>query len=174
MEDLKYPIGRFNPVADVTNELIQNCIYQLEKQPAIANEAVDGLSDEQINTPYRAGGWSIRQVIHHIADAHINGYVRIKLALTEDKPLVKTFNEEKWADLKDGKQAPIDLSLSLLAAVNSRLVILLKSLKSEDFKKEFNHPENGKVPIEQFIQHYSWHGNHHIAQIMSLRKKMNW
>lgn len=174
MEDLRYPIGRCNPVEDVTTELIQNCITQLEKQPVFAKTALKGLSDDQIDTPYREGGWTVRQVVHHLADAHMNIYVRIKLALTEDNPTVKTYNEEKWADLEDGKKAPVDLSLSLLDAVHTRLVILLNSLQPEDFKKEFIHPEMGNVAIEKYIQFFTWHGKHHIAHIMSLRERMKW
>ena len=174
MDSLRYPIGNFNPAKETSEELIKNCITKIENIPVSLKRAIEGLTVEQLDTPYRPEGWTVRQVVHHIADSHINAFVRFKLALTEEKPTVKTYAEERWAELPDSKDAPVEISLSLVEAIHDRWIILLNSLALPDFKREFLHPDLGNVPLEITVQLYAWHGSHHIAQITSLRERMKW
>lgn len=172
--NLQYPIGKFKAPESLTEEQIKQYITSIEKLPALLREAVAGLKNDQLNTPYRPEGWTIRQVIHHVADSHINSYTRFRLALTEDKPIIKPYMEEKWAELEDGKNADIEVSLTLLEAIHKRWVILLKSLSSQDLKRSFIHPASGEITLEKNIGLYAWHGEHHVAHISALRKRMNW
>lgn len=174
MDSLRYPIGNFNPAKETSEELIKNCITKIENTPASLKRAIEGLTVEQLDTPYRPEGWTVRQVVHHIADSHMNAFVRFKLALTEEKPTVKTYAEERWAELPDSKDAPVEISLSLVEAIHDRWIILLNSLALPDFKREFIHPDLGNVPLEITVQLYAWHGSHHIAHITSLRERMKW
>ena len=174
MDSLRYPIGNFNPAKETSEELIKNCITKIENTPASLKRAIEGLTVEQLDTPYRPEGWTVRQVVHHIADSHMNAFVRFKLALTEEKPTVKTYAEERWAELPDSKEAPVEISLSLVEAIHDRWIILLNSLALPDFKREFIHPDLGNVPLEITVQLYAWHGSHHIAHITSLRERMKW
>lgn len=173
MEDVRYPIGKFNPVADANEQLIMTLIEQIDQQSDLAREAVVGITETQIDTPYREGGWTVRQVIHHIADAHINAYIRFKLAITEDKPTVKLWDEVTWAECEDAKKAPVSLSLSIIEGIHKRWAILLKSLEINDFKKELIHPEMGNIALSTMLQLYAWHGNHHISQIKLFRDRIN-
>lgn len=170
MEYVKYPIGKFNLVEPVDERLISAFITQIECQADQARKAITGLNEMQIDTPLKAGGWTVRQIIHHLADAHINAYVRFKLALTEDKPAIKLWDEVAWAECEDGKNAPIDLSITILEAVHARWVVLLKSLDINDFLKEVIHPELGHINLSYIIQLYAWHGKHHIGQIKLWRE----
>jgi uncharacterized damage-inducible protein DinB len=136
--------------------------------------AVAGLSDEQLNTPYRPAGWTVRQVVHHVPESHMNSYVRFKLALTEEEPTIKPYFEDRWAQLDDANQAPVGLSLDLLDALHGRWVWFLRSLKDADFQRTFRHPELGTVSLDRNIALYAWHGRHHVAHITSLRERMGW
>jgi hypothetical protein len=136
--------------------------------------AVAGLNEEQLNTPYRDGGWTVRQVIHHVPESHMNAYIRFKLALTEDDPTIKPYNEAAWAETADVRDTPVEVSLALLDNLHNRWVVLLKSMSDADFSKQFRHPELGVVPLEKNLALYAWHGKHHVAHITSLRERKQW
>ncbi len=174
MDDVRYPIGKFQFHEPATLEQRRHWIADVAQTPARMRDAVRGLSTEQLDTPYRPGGWTVRQVVHHVPDSHLNAYVRFRLALTEDAPMVKTYEEARWAELPDARQAPIKLSLDLLDAVHGRLVLLLESLTPEQWKRTYRHPEMGDVTLERVLAMYSWHGRHHVAHITSLRERMGW
>lgn len=171
--DVKYPIGKFEVSGDITNEVIEGWLKELEVLPALLTAAVENLNDEQLDTPYRETGWTVRQVIHHVADSHMNAYIRFKQALTEDNPVIKPYDEAKWAELTD-YELPIDISLTLLKAVHIRLVKLLRSLDASNLEKTFIHPDSGDVSILENIGLYVWHGKHHLAHITNLCKRMSW
>jgi uncharacterized damage-inducible protein DinB len=173
-KDLRYPIGRFKIEGDITDEMLYSFIQDINEAPVNLRKAVEGLTEDQLNTPYRPGGWTIRQVVHHLPDSHLNSYIRFKLALTEDNPLVKPYEEAKWAELADTITTPIRVSLDLFENLHMRWVNLLKSLARLDLNKTFRHPESGIVSLERAIAVYAWHGKHHIAHITSLRKRMGW
>ncbi len=170
--DLRYPIGPFTFDGALTGEQRAQCIDRIEETPARLRAAVEGLSPEQIETPYRPGGWTVRQVVHHVPDSHLNSYVRFRLALTEERPAIKPYHEDRWAELEDAKRAPVDVSLALLDSLHRRWVLLLRSLKPEDFSRTFTHPELGEVSLEKNVALYSWHGRHHVAQITALIERM--
>ncbi len=172
MEDLSHPIERFKPESEVSNERRLELIQQISAAPAALREAVKGLSPEQLDTPYRPGGWTVRQVAHHIPDSHMNAYIRFRLALTEDQPTIKPYKQPLWAELPDAKSADVEMSVVLLDGLHRRWVSLLKSMKPEDFKRTYNHPESGVQSLESVLQLYAWHGRHHVAHITSLRKRM--
>ena len=174
LSKLQYPIGKFEFKENVTPESRKTFIKELELLPAKLRKAVNGLNDEQLNTPYRHDGWTVRQVVHHIPDSHLNAYIRSKLALTENEPAIKTYEEKEWAKLHDSYQTPVEVSLTLLDALHKRLVILLNSLKGNDFRRKLKHPEWGLISIDYIVAEYTWHGNHHVAQITSLRERMGW
>ena len=174
MIDQRYPIGKFVYEKNVDNSRREIFISDIEFTPIKLKEAIDGLSEKQLDTQYREGGWTVRQVVHHLPDSHINAFVRFKLALTEDNPTVKTYNEKKWAELKDYSQTPIDVSLNLLNAIHKRWIILIKSMEQEDFKRTYYHPDSGKVELDWVLAQYAWHGKHHVAHITSLRKRNGW
>lgn len=173
-DDPRFPIGKFQYGGTLTAEQREQFIRDIEHAPAALRTAVEGLTPAQLNTPYRSGGWTVRQVVHHVPDSHMNAYVRFKLALTEDAPTIKTYAEDRWADLADTKATPIEISLTLLDCLHNRWVSLLRSLKPEDWKREFRHPELGVVPLEKNVALYSWHGKHHVAHVTELRKRMGW
>jgi uncharacterized damage-inducible protein DinB len=175
--DLRYPIGRFEPspsslAADFTTVRAAH-IDTLRLLPERLRTAVSGLNDAQLDTPYREGGWTVRQVVHHVADSHANCYVRFKLALTEDSPTIKPYDEAAWALLPDSR-LPVDVSLALTAALHQRWVALLESMSNEDFQKCFNHPERGHQDLATTLALYDWHSRHHTAHITSLRTRMGW
>ena len=172
--DLRYPVGPFEFAGTLSNEQRQTLIDQIAATPEKMRAAVEGLSDEQLNTPYRPEGWTVRQVVHHVPESHMNSYVRFKLAVTEEEPTVKTYFEDRWAQLDDAKQAPVGLSLNLLEALHERWVWFLRSLKDADFQRTFRHPELGTVSVDKNIALYAWHGRHHVAHITSLRERMGW
>ncbi len=174
MSDARYPVGRFTPDENPTPESRAKHIQEIASLPAQMRQAVRGLTPEQLDTPYREGGWTVRQVVHHVPDSHMNAYVRFKLALTENVPTIKTYDEAAWAKLKDTELTPIDVSLTLLETVHARWVTLLKSLKAEDFDRKFNHPEGGVQSLDRTLALYGWHGRHHLAHITSLRERKNW
>jgi hypothetical protein len=172
--DLRYPVGEFKFAGPLTGEQRQAFIDTIEETPARMRAAVAGLDDEQLDTPYRPEGWTIRQVVHHVPESHLNSYVRFKLAITEDEPVIKPYFEDRWAELDDARQAPVALSLDLLEALHGRWVWFLRSLKQEDFQRTFQHPELGVVSLDKNVALYAWHGRHHVAHITSLRERMGW
>ena len=174
MADLRYPIGDFQFSGQVTDNDRGRSIDIVENTPAKMRAAVKGLSDKQLDTPYRPGGWTVRQVVHHVPDSHLNAYIRFKLALTEDVPTIKTYDEHSWAKLEDSKSTPIETSLTLLESLHTRMTVLLRSLTSADFARQFNHPERGPMTIDSLLALYAWHGPHHVAHITGLRKREGW
>lgn len=172
--DLSYPIGKFRAPESFTPEYLQACMADIAQAPHNLKQAVAGLSPTQLDTPYRPGGWTVREVVHHVPDSHINAYVRFKLALTEEQPTVKTYEEKRWAQLYDVQVTPVEVSLSLLEALHHRWVLLLQSLTPEDLQRSFRHPELGLVPLYRNLGMYAWHGKHHVAHITSLRERMGW
>jgi len=174
MSDPRYPIGKFSYSGPLTDEQRRQCIENISNVPAELRKAVAGLSEAQLDTPYREGGWTVRQVVHHVPDSHMNAYVRFKLALTEDEPTIKPYMQDLWAELQDSQSTPIETSLALLDNLHLRWVNLLNFLRPEDWKRSFRHPELGLVPLEKNLALYSWHGRHHVAHVTELRKKMGW
>ena len=172
--DPRYPIGKFDINVIVTKEMRKEFINTIETLPAQLRNEVESLSPQQLDTPYREGGWTVRQVVHHIPDSHLNSYVRFKLALTEDNPAIKTYEEHLWAELQDTFKTPIDVSLNLLESLHTRWAILLNSLTAEQFERTFQHPEWGKVNLSTSLALYAWHSKHHLAHITELKKKMGW
>lgn len=174
MTDLSYPIGKFHYEGSITEDQKQKLIDDISRAPADLRAAVSGLSSQQFDTPYRPGGWTVRQVTHHVPDSHMNAYVRFKLALTENEPTIKPYEQQLWAELADTKSTPIEVSLAMLDSLHDRWVRLLRSLKPEDWKRTFRHPELGLVGLEKNLALYSWHGRHHVAHITGLRKRNGW
>lgn len=173
--DLRYPIGHFEHTGPVTREQLADWLLRLESLPSRLREAVNGWSAEQLDTPYRPGGWTVRQVVHHVADSHMNSYIRIKLALTENTPTIKPYEETLWAELADGRTAPAELSLTLLEALHARWVLLLRSLDADQLSRTFVHPATGEtIRTDWNIGNYAWHGDHHLAHITGLRERMGW
>lgn len=173
-EDYRYPIGRFKIEGEITPEMIKLFIRDIKEAPASLRKAIEGLSDEQLDTQYRTDGWTVRQVVHHLPDSHMNSYIRFKLALTEDSPIIKPYFEAKWAELPDTFNTPVSVSVELLSSLHNRWVNLLNTLSAADLKKTFSRPDSGLVTLEKTVAIYAWHGKHHIAQITSLRKRMGW
>lgn len=174
MTDPRYPIGRFEPRHVLTAEERRVLIDQIAAAPDRLRAAVRGLDDRQPDTPYREGGWTLRQVAHHVPDSHLNAYVRLKLALTENEPTIKPYDEARWAALPDSHQVPIETSLQLLEALHVRWTTLLGSLAPDDFRRKFNHPEHGLMTLDWLVSMYAWHGRHHVGHITSLRERMGW
>jgi len=174
MTDLRYPIGKFHFDGPLTEERKQTSLDDIAHTPANLRAAVKGLSEAQLDTPYRPGGWTVRQVVHHVPDSHLNSYVRFKLALTEDGPTIKSYAEDRWAELADTKSTPVEVSLTLLEALHDRWVRLLRSLSTEDWKRTFRHPDLGAMTLEKTLALYAWHGRHHVSHITGLRQRENW
>jgi len=173
MSDPRYPIGKFSFDGTLTADQKKQYLDDIEQTPAQLRNAVKGLSDQQINTPYREGGWTVRQVTHHVPDSHMNAYIRFKLALTEEEPTIRPYMEDRWAELPDSK-APIEVSLALLDSLHHRWTTLLRSISDSDWKRNFRHPEMGLMSLENTLALYSWHGRHHTAHVTKLREKMGW
>ena len=174
MEMNRYPIGRFAFDADSTPDKRAGWIRDIAELPAYLRRSVDGLDASQLDTPYRDGGWSPRQIVHHIADSHMNSFIRFKLCLTEDTPQIKPYNQDAWAKLADVTGVDVGFSLSLLEGLHARFSALLRSLRPEDFAKTFLHPENGPMTLDRTLQIYAWHGRHHSGQILALREARHW
>ena len=172
--DLRYPIGKYEPVETLTDAQRRVCIDQIAEAPARLASAVAGLKPEQLDTPYRPGGWTVRQVVHHVSDSHMNAFSRFKLALTEDAPTVKTYDEARWAELGDVKATPVESSLALLENLHKRWVLLLRSLAPSDWPRKFRHPEWGLGTVDFLLAQYAWHGRHHVAHITALRGRNAW
>jgi uncharacterized damage-inducible protein DinB len=174
MSDPRYPIGKFSYSGSLDHSQKQKCLDDIEQTPARFSAAVRGLSDSQLDTPYRDGGWTVRQVAHHIPESHMNAYIRFKLALTEDDPTIKPYMEDRWAELPDARRDPIAPSLALLDSLHQRWVSVLKNMTDAEWKRTFRHPDLGSMPLEKSLALYAWHGRHHVAHVTSLRQKMGW
>jgi uncharacterized damage-inducible protein DinB len=171
--DERYPIGKHTPVAELSPADRSACIEQIAAAPATFRRAVAGLNDAQLDTPYRAGGWTVRQVAHHLPDSHMNAYMRFKWGLTEDTPAIKTYEEKDWAKTPE-IGAPIAMSLDLLTALHQRWVTLLRAMRPADFARTIQHPEWGKPSLDSMLALYAWHGRHHTAHVTTLRQRMGW
>ena len=167
MEDLQYPIGRFTYPESTTAEQRQTWIGEIARTARDLRTAVAGLTPAQLETPYRPGGWTVRQVVHHVPESHMNAFIRFKLALTEDEPTIKPYDEARWSALADAA-LPVEPSLDLLEALHLRWVGLLESMSERDYQRTFKHPESGVLRLDQYLAQYAWHGRHHVAHIMSL------
>jgi uncharacterized damage-inducible protein DinB len=174
MTDPRYPIGKFKVEPNPTDEWRRARLAEIEEAPARLRAAVAGLSDEQLDTPYREGGWTVRQLVHHVPDSHLNAYVRFHWAMTEDEPGIKTYQEALWAELPDARTAPIEVSLALLEALHRRWLLLLRSMTAADFARTLRHPDLGVLSLDHMLTIYSWHGRHHVAHITALRERMGW
>ena len=174
MTDPRYPIGKFDYEGPPSEAQRKKLIDDIAHAPAALRAAIRGLSPQQLDTPYRDGGWTVRQVAHHVPDSHMNAYIRFKLALTEDEPTIKPYMEDRWAELPDTRSTPLEVSLALLDALHDRWVRLLRSLQPQDWQRTFRHPELGVMPLEKTVAMYAWHGRHHVAHITELRKRMGW
>jgi hypothetical protein len=174
MSDLRYPIGNFSMPTSITDAMRMQYIETIAETPAALRDAVSGLTDAQLDTPYRPEGWTVRQSVHHVVDSHINAYVRFKLALTEDAPMIRTYNEKRWAELEEARTAPLSLSLPLLEALHIRWVAMLITLTPSDYARPFVHPDRGQRNVDFNLAMYAWHGPHHVAHITSLREREGW
>lgn len=172
--DPSYPIGKFQPQESYTADDIKAFIARIEALPSKLEAAVKGMSDQQLDTPYRDGGWTVRQVVHHVPDSHMNAYIRTKWALSESSPVIKAYDEKFWATTPETKLAP-EISLNVLKSLHTKWVLLLKGLSPADIKKDFIHPDTKKnVPLDRLIHTYAWHGDHHLAHITTLKDRMGW
>ena len=174
VSDPCYPVGKFARPAIIDAAHLRGCIATLSALPENLRAAVDGLTKAQIDTPYREGGWTVRQLVHHVADSHLNAYVRTRLALTEDWPTVQGYDEKAWAELVDARALPIEVSLDLLESLHRRWVALFESLSEAQWQRGYNHSENGRTPLAEAIALYDWHSRHHVAHIVALRKSKGW
>ena len=172
--DLRYPVGEFSFPQSVSAQELALFIDQIADAPARLRGAIAGLSDSQLDTPYRPGGWTVRQLAHHVPDSHINSYMRFRLALTEEEPVIKSYEEKRWAELPDARTAPVEVSLALLESLHARWVPLLRSLTDTEWKRTFRHPELGLVSLENNAALYAWHGRHHVGHVTALRERMGW
>jgi uncharacterized damage-inducible protein DinB len=172
--DPRYPIGKFEMPTDTSPAKRTKAIEDIASAPQKIRAAVSGLNDAQLETPYRDGGWTVRQVVHHLADSHMNAYVRCRLALTETEPTIKPYEESAWAKLDDAAHAPVEVSLKLLEPLHERWVRLLQSVKDHEFARTFRHPEHGVRTLEWMLFLYAWHGKHHTAHVAELRKQKGW
>ena len=174
MTDPRFPIGRFTPPASPDMASRTRAIETIAETPARLRSAVQGLNQDQLDTPYREGGWTLRQVVHHVPDSHVNAYIRLKLALTESLPVIKPYDEALWATLADSTTVPIDTSLDLLDAVHRRWVALLRAMTDGDFAREYVHPETGQHTLDYMLALYAWHGPHHVDHITTARANQGW
>lgn len=174
MSDLSFPIGKFHFSGSLPEGQKQQAIESIAATPASLRAAINGLSEAQLETPYRPGGWTVRQVVHHVPDSHLNAYTRFKLALTEDEPTIKPYEQQLWAELPDTKETPIEVSLTMLDVLHDRWVRLLRSLNASDWQRTFRHPELGVVSLEKNLALYAWHGKHHVRHITALRERNGW
>jgi hypothetical protein len=172
--DFQFPIGRFQRPTSLDATAVNATISSIADLPARLNAAVQGLTPAQLDTPYRDGGWSVRQVVHHVPESHANAYTRIKLALTESNPVVKPYDESEWAKTPEVRTTPIGVSLLMLEALHARWVLLLRALTPEQWGKTFQHPESGLWRVDQAAALYAWHGTHHVAHVTSLRERSGW
>ena len=174
MTDLRYPIGKFTYNEPLNEEQRQVFCEQIAEAPANLRAAIKGLSEKQLEAPYRPDGWTVRQVVHHVPESHMNSYIRFKLALTEDDPTIKPYAEDRWAQTPDVRATPLEVSLALLESLHDRWVRLLRLLGPDEWKRTFRHPELGSMTLEKTLALYAWHGRHHVAHVTELRKRMSW
>jgi hypothetical protein len=173
--ELRYPVGKFDFDAPINDADCPKLITAIAEAPVALRSAVAGLTRDQLETRYRPGGWTVKQVVHHVPDSHLNAYTRFKLALTENEPTIKTYDEAAWAELPDSRKVPMEVSLDLLDALHLRWVALLHSMDTADFNRGLRHPEHGRVlTLRQMLGLYAWHGRHHVAHITSLKKREGW
>jgi uncharacterized damage-inducible protein DinB len=173
--DLRYPIGEFTWDGVMTDARRAACVARIAAAPGLLRAAVAGLNDRQLDTPYRPAGWTVRQVVHHVPDSHLNAYIRMRLALTEDTPTIKPYDEARWAELRDARSAPIEVSLALLDALHVRWMSLLRELGPTECARGVRHPEHGRVmSVDELLALYAWHGEHHTAHVTALRTRMGW
>jgi uncharacterized damage-inducible protein DinB len=174
MSDPRYPVGPFQPRTELSESERRELIEQIAAAPARIREAVAGLSEAQLDTPYREGGWTVRQVVHHLPDSHMNAFVRLKLALTEEEPTIRPYDQETWAQLADVRETPVEVSLTLLESLHARWVALLRSMRPEDFRRTFRHPEHaGTQTVDWLVAMYAWHGRHHVGHVHAARQRMS-
>ena len=174
-DDPRYPVGRFEaPSGPLSEARRATLIAEVKAAPAALRAAFSGLTPAQIDTPYRSLGWTLRQVAHHVPDSHLNAYVRFRLGLTEDKPTIKTYAEDRWAELPEAKTAPVELSLDLLEALHRRFVLLLENISAAEWSRQLTHPDHGLVGLEWMLAMYAWHGRHHTGHVTSLRRRQGW
>jgi hypothetical protein len=173
-DDQKYPIGRFQRVETLAPAEREALIARIAAVPAALRHAVHGFTEAQFDTPYRDGGWTVRQVVHHVPDSHLNAYVRLKLALTEETPMIKPYAEDQWALLADTARTPVTTTLTLLEALHERWVVLWRALEPSAFARTLRHPENGLMTIDTLLALYAWHGDHHAAHVTKLRERSGW
>jgi len=173
-DDPRYPIGKFSFDGVLTDQQKSAFLDDVEQTPAQLRAALQGLTDRQLDTPYRDGGWTVRQVVHHVPDSHLNSYVRFKLALTEDEPTIRPYLENLWAELPEAKTAPVELSLALLESLHRRWSLTLRAIQPDQWRRTFRHPETGAMNLEKALALYAWHGRHHVAHVTALRRKMGW
>ena len=174
MADPRYPIGKFSFAGPLSEDQKARFLDDIEQTPARLRAAVKGLSAQQLDTPYRDGGWTVRQVVHHVPDSHLNSYIRFKLALTEEEPTIRPYMEDRWAELPEARTAPIELSLSLLEDLHKRWMLMLRAIQPAEWKRTFRHPEIGPMTLEKNLALYAWHGRHHVAHVTALRERMGW
>jgi DinB superfamily len=171
MTDLRYPIGKFTALPSISVDARKALIRQIAEAPAAMRAAIAGLSSQQFETPYRPGGWTIREVVHHVPDSHMNAYCRFKFALTEDNPTIKPYDEAAWAKVADTAGTPPEVSVALLEALHHRWIVLLESMGDREFARPLNHPEHGPISLVWLLQMYAWHGRHHVAHVTELRRR---
>lgn len=174
MTDPRYPIGYFRPPERIGDQELQTAVDAIAALPTELRAAVRNLSEEQFDTPYREGGWTVRQLVHHVADSHLNSYIRFRLALTENEPTIVAYNEKAWADLVDARHASPDISLDLLESLHRRWAMLLRSFTASEWQRTFRHPERGLMRLDVNTLLYAWHGRHHAAHVTTLRERMRW
>lgn len=172
--DIRYPVGKFAWPEKVTEDDRRKYIASIEETPAKLRKSVAGLTEAQLDTPYREGGWTVRQVAHHLADSHMHAYIRLKMALTEKEPTVKPYDEKVWAELPDARTQPVETSVALVESLHRRMVAALKAMKPGDFQRTLHHPEHGTLVLENYISMYAWHGRHHVGHVTGLRERMGW
>ena len=174
MDNIRYPIGKFSLTSEPDAVKRRTLISGMQILPETLRAAVCDLTDQQLDTPYRSGGWTVRQVVHHVADSHLNGYIRFKWALTETNPEIKIYNQDSWARTSESTSAPALISVNLLESLHERWVFLLKLISDEEYEKIYIHPETGPMKLSTALTLYEWHGRHHVAQIQSLRERIKW
>jgi len=172
--DPRYPVGKYERRDGLTPDERTSLIAEIAEAPARMRQAIAGLTDSQLDTPYREGGWTVRQVVHHVPDSHLNAYTRFKLALTEEHPTIRPYDEAKWAELSDSRDTPVETSLTLLESLHDRWTRLLRAMSADDYRRTLNHPDSGVMSLDTVLTLYAWHGRHHVAHITSLRERMGW
>jgi uncharacterized damage-inducible protein DinB len=175
MSDLRYPIGPFGVEGEITAARRDGWLNEIAEAPALLRSAVHGLSEAQFDTPYREGGWTVRQVVHHVPDSHLNAYLRFKLALTEENPTIRPYAEARWAELPDTAGTQVGVSLMLLEALHRRWIVLLRAMREADWSRTYVHPEHqNPFTLDRALALYAWHGRHHVAHITTLRDRLGW